>query len=254
MALVITEIEDGVATVALNHPEVRNAVSLDMNRELDAAFDRLEADESVGAVVLTGTAPAFSAGANLDELLAADDPESLGTIYAGFLRVAETPLPTVAAVNGAAVGAGMNFALACDVILAGRSAMFESRFLQIAIHPGGGHTWRLRNICDRQTAMAMVLFGERLDGPRAAEIGLAWKCVDDDALLEEARRMARRPARVPRELAKAMKQTVDDMGAVADSAAAVAREVGPQAWSMAQPEFKERVAALKEAISNSTSS
>ncbi|WP_420435517.1 enoyl-CoA hydratase-related protein [Candidatus Poriferisocius sp.] len=254
MALVLTEIEDGVATVTLNHPEVRNAVSLDMNRELDAAFDRLEADESVGAVVLTGTAPAFSAGANLDELLAADDPESLGTIYAGFLRVAETPLPTVAAVNGAAVGAGMNFALACDVILAGRSAMFESRFLQIAIHPGGGHTWRLRNICDGQTAMAMVLFGERLDGPRAAEIGLAWKCVDDDALLEEARRMARRPARVPRELAKAMKQTVNDMGAVADSAAAVAREVGPQAWSMAQPEFKERVAALKEAISNSTSS
>ena len=250
MALVITEIEDGVATVTLNHPEVRNAVSLDMNRELDAAFDHLEADESVGAVVLTGTAPAFSAGANLDELLAADDPESLGAIYAGFLRVAETPLPTVAAVNGAAVGAGMNFALACDVILAGRSAMFESRFLQIAIHPGGGHTWRLRNICDRQTAMAMVLFGERLDGPRAAEIGLAWKCVDDDALLEEARRMARRPARVPRELAKAMKQTVNDMGAVADSAAAVAREVGPQAWSMAQPEFKERVAALKEAISN----
>ena len=138
MALVLTEIEDGVATVTLNHPEVRNAVSLDMNRELDAVFDRLEADESVGAVVLTGAPPAFSAGANLDELLAADDPESLGIIYAGFLRVAHTPLPTVAAVNGATVGAGMNFALACDVILAGRSAMFESRFLQIAIHPGGG--------------------------------------------------------------------------------------------------------------------
>lgn len=249
MALVLTEIEDGVATVTLNHPEVRNAVSLDMNRELDAVFDRLEADESVGAVVLTGAPPAFSAGANLDELLAADDPESLGVIYAGFLRVAHTPLPTVAAVNGAAVGAGMNFALACDVILAGCSAMFESRFLQIAIHPGGGHTWRLRNICDRQTAMAMVLFGERLDGPRAAEIGLAWRCVDDDALVDEARRMARRPTRAPRALTQAMKETIIGMGAVTDSAAAVAREVDPQAWSMTQPEFKQRVAALKEAIS-----
>ena len=252
MALVLTEIDDGVATVILNHPEVRNAVSLDMNHELEAAFDSLEADESVGAVVLTGTPPAFSAGANLDELLAATNSESLSSIYAGFLRVAHTPLPTVAAVNGAAVGAGMNFALACDVIVAGRKAMFESRFLQIAIHPGGGHTWRLRNICDRQTAMAMVLFGERLDGERAAEIGLAWKCVDDDSLLEEARRMARRPARTPRKLTMAMKQTIVDMGSVTDSAAAVAREVEPQAWSMAQPEFKEKVAALKEAISKSS--
>lgn len=252
MALVLTEIDDGVATVTLNHPEVRNAVSLDMNHELDAAFDALEADESVGAVVLTGTPPAFSAGANLDELLAATSPESLSSIYAGFLRVAHTPLPTVAAVNGPAVGAGMNFALACDVIVAGSKAMFESRFLQIAIHPGGGHTWRLRNICDRQTAMAMVLFGERLDGQQAAEIGLAWKCVDDDALLEEARRMARRPARTPRQLTMAMKQTIIDMGSVTDSAAAVAREVEPQAWSMTQPEFKERVAALKEAISKSS--
>ncbi len=254
MALVLIDIEDGVATVTLNCPEVRNAVSLEMNRELDAAFDRLEADESVGAVVLTGAPPAFSAGANLDDLLAANDPTSLAAIYAGFLRVAHTPLPTVAAVNGAAVGAGMNFALACDVILAGSQAAFESRFLQIAIHPGGGHTWRLRAVCDRQTAMAMVVFGERIDGPRAAEIGLAWKCVDDDALLDEARRMAHRPARVPRELTKAMKQTILDMGAVTDSAAAVAREVGPQAWSMGQPEFKERVAALKEAISTSSSS
>ena len=251
MALVLTEIDDGVATVTLNHPEVRNAVSLEMNQELESVFDQLEEDRSVGAVVLTGAPPAFSAGANLDELLAADDPGRLGAIYAGFLRVAHTPLPTVAAVNGPAVGAGMNFALACDVILAGRQAMFESRFLQIAIHPGGGHTWRLRSICDRQTAMAMVVFGERLDGPRAAEIGLAWKCVDDEELLGEARRLARRPARAPRALTAAMKQTIIDMGAVTDSEAAVAREVDPQAWSMAQPEFKERVAALKEAISTS---
>ena len=100
--------------------------------------------------------------------------------------------------------------------------------------------------------MAMVLFGERLGGQQAAEIGLAWKCVDDDALLEEALRMARRPARTPRQLTMAMKQTIIDMGSVTDSAAAVAREVEPQAWSMTQPEFKERVAALKEAISKSS--
>ena len=101
--------------------------------------------------------------------------------------------------------------------------------------------------------MAMVLFGERLDGLRAAEIGLAWKCVDDDALVEEARRMARRPAPAPlRELTKAMKQTITDMMRSPTVRPPVAREVDPQAWSMTQPEFKERVAALKEAISKSS--
>ncbi len=251
MTLVLCETQNGVATVTLNAPEVRNAVSLQMNQQLNKTWDRLENDTSVAAVVLTGAAPAFSAGANLDELLAANTPESLSAIYSGFLRVAHSPLPTIAAVNGAAVGAGMNFALACDLILAGHSAMFESRFLQIAAHPGGGHTWRLRNICNRQTAMAMVVFGERLDGQRAAQIGLAWKCVEDEALLAEAQRLASRTARAPRTLTMAMKQTITDMAAVTNSQEAVARELEPQVWSINQPIFNEKIQSLKQAITKS---
>ena len=102
----------------------------------------------------------------------------------GFLRIARSPLPTLAAVNGAAVGAGMNLALGCDVRLAARRAKFDTRFLQIGLHPGGGHTWMLRRIAGPQAAMAAVVFGEVLDGAEAERVGLAYRCVDDDALLD----------------------------------------------------------------------
>ena len=106
--------------------------------------------------------------------MAGSNAEEMKAIYDGFLRIAHTPLPTIAAVNGAAVGAGMNMVLACDLVLAGREyAKFDSRFLQIGIHPGGGHTWRLRQIAGRSTTMAMVMFNQILRAERAKEVGLA---------------------------------------------------------------------------------
>ena len=125
---------------------------------------------------------------------------SLGNVYEGFLRIARSPLPTLAAVNGAAVGAGMNLALGCDVRLAARRAKFDTRFLQIGLHPGGGHTWMFRRIAGPQTTMAAVLFGEVLDGAEAERVGLVYRCVDDDALLDAAQAMAARAASAPREL------------------------------------------------------
>ena len=118
------------------------------------------------------------------------DGDSLGTIYEGFLRIARSPLPTLAAVNGAAVGAGMNLALGCDVRIAARRAKFDTRFLQIGLHPGGGHTWMLRRIAGPQTAMAAVVFGQVLDGAEAERVGLAYRCVDDDELLSIAHAIA----------------------------------------------------------------
>ena len=163
------------------------------------AMDRIEADSAVGALVITGTAPAFCAGANLGNLAEATK-ESLGTIYEGFLRVARSPLPTIAAVNGAAVGAGMNLALGCDVRLAARRAKFDSRFLQIGIHPGGGHTWMLRRAVGPQATFASVVFGEVIDSAEAERIGLVHRCYDDDKLLAAAQEMAARAAAAPREL------------------------------------------------------
>lgn len=252
MSLVLVDIADGVATLTLNNPAERNTLTQAMVAEIVGAMDEVEADDQVGAVVVTGAAPAFCAGANLGNLAEATG-SSLGGIYEGFLRIARSPLPTLAAVNGAAVGAGMNLALGCDVRLAARRARFDTRFLQLGIHPGGGHTWMLRRIAGPQAAMAAVVFGEVMDGAEAERVGLVHRCVDDEALAGAAHEMAARAAAAPRELVQVVKRTIVEMADVADHAAAVARELEPQLWSTRQPWFAERIAALQAKISSKPS-
>jgi enoyl-CoA hydratase len=247
MSLVLLTVTDGVATLTLNNPDERNTLTAPMVAEILAAMDTIEGDPSIGAIVVTGTAPAFCAGANLGNLATASG-NSLGTIYEGFLRIARSPLPTIAAVNGAAVGAGMNLALGCDVRIAARRAKFDTRFLQIGIHPGGGHTWMLRRITGPQNTFATVMFGEVLDGAEAERIGLVWKCVDDDQLLIEAQKMAARAASVPRPLLESVKKTIQDMADVVTHPEAVERELVPQLWSTKQPWFAEKIAAMQAKI------
>jgi enoyl-CoA hydratase len=251
MSLVLLTVTDGVATLTLNNPDERNTLTAPMVAAILAAMDTIEGDPSIGAIVVTGTAPAFCAGANLGNLATASG-NSLGTIYEGFLRIARSPLPTIAAVNGAAVGAGMNLALGCDVRIAARRAKFDTRFLQIGIHPGGGHTWMLRRIVGPQNAFATVVFGEVLDGAEAERIGLVWKCVDDDQLLIEAQKMAARAASVPRPLLESVKKTIQDMADVVTHPEAVERELVPQLWSTKQPWFAEKIAAMQAKISKKT--
>jgi enoyl-CoA hydratase len=247
MALVLLDIADGVATLTLNNPDERNTMTAPMVAEIVAAMDRIEGDSAIGALVVTGTAPAFCAGANLGNLAEADG-ESLGVIYEGFLRIARSPLPTIAAVNGAAVGAGMNLALGCDVRIAAKRAKFDTRFLQLGIHPGGGHTWMLRRIVGPQVTAATVLFGEVLDGAEAQRVGLAYRCVEDADLLTVAQEMAARAASAPRELVIETKKTLAAMADVQTHPDAVARELTPQLWSTRQPWFAERLAALQAKI------
>ena len=249
MSLLDVSIADRVATLTMNNPAERNTLTAPMVNEIVAAMDEVEADDGVGAIVITGAAPAFCAGANLGNLETANG-QSLGAIYEGFLRVARSPLPTIAAVNGAAVGAGMNMALGCDVRIAARRAKFDTRFLQIGLHPGGGHTWMYRRIAGPQVTMAAVLFGEVMDGAEAERVGLAYRCVDDDALLATAQEMAARAASAPRELSIVTKKTIRDMADVATHEAAVVRELEPQVWSTTKPWFKERIAALQARISS----
>ena len=248
MSLVLVSVKDGVATLTLNNPDERNTLTQPMVDEITAAMDRIEGDDSIGALVVTGAAPAFCAGANLGNLATATG-ESLGVIYEGFLRIARSSLPTIAAVNGAAVGAGMNLALGCDLRIAARRARFDTRFLQIGIHPGGGHTWMLRRITGPQTTFATVVFGEILSGEEAERVGLVWKCVDDDQLLAEAQTMAARAADIPRPLLESVKKTIQDMPNVVTHPDAVKRELEPQLWSTKQPWFAERLAALQKKIS-----
>ena len=249
MSLVIVSVTDKVATLTLNNPGERNTLTAPMVADITAAMDEIEGNPEIGALVVTGAAPAFCAGANLGNLQTATG-ESLGNIYEGFLRIARSPLPTIAAVNGAAVGAGMNLALGCDIRIAARRAKFDTRFLQIGIHPGGGHTWMFRRIAGPQATMAAVVFGEILDGAEAERIGLVWKCVDDDRLMEEAQRIGAQAAATPRPLLEAVKRTIQDMADVDNHPAAVARELEPQLWSTKQPWFAEKIAALQNRISS----
>jgi enoyl-CoA hydratase len=250
--LVLTDVVDGVGTLTLNNPEGRNTLTAPMVDEIVSAMDAFETDQSVGAVVVTGAGPAFCAGADLGNLGEASG-DGLGRIYEGFLRIARSQLPTLAAVNGAAVGAGMNLALGCDVRLAARRARFDTRFLQLGLHPGGGHTWMLRRIVGPQTTMATVVFGQTLDGAEAERVGLVHRCVADEELLDAAQAMAAVAAGVPRELVISAKRTIQDMAAVPDHDAAVQRELDPQLWSTRQPWFRERLEAMRARISSKAS-
>ena len=237
-----------VAVVTLDAPERRNSLTIEMVNEIVAAFDDLDADDGVGAVVVTGAPPAFCAGADLSHLGGSQEA-GLRDIYEGFLRVGRSPLPTLAAVNGAAVGAGMNLALCCDVRVAARRARFDTRFLQLGLHPGGGHTWMLRRAIGASNAAALVLFGDVIDGEAAERCGLAWKCVDDDALLDEAIGMANKAATAPRALMLRAKETLATMAIVGAHDEAVNVEIEAQLWSLQQPEFRERLAAMQNQIS-----
>ena len=250
--LVLLDVADGVATITLNNPTERNTLTAPLVAEIVAVMDRIESDPAIGAIVVTGAAPAFCAGANLGNLQTST-AESLGNIYEGFLRIARSDLPTIAAVNGAAVGAGMNLALGCDVRVAARRARFDTRFLQIGIHPGGGHTWMLRRIAGPQTTMATVIFGHVVDGTEAERLGIVHKCVEDDKLMEVAHAMAARAAAAPRELVIETKKTIKAMADVGTHPEAVALELTPQLWSTRQPFFEERIKALQSQISSKKS-
>ena len=243
------ERRDRVAVLTLDDPDRRNALTAGLVEEIVSAVDGLEGDEHVGALVVTGAPPAFCSGADVGSLAAMsggnegggeDRDAALPSIYDGFLRVHRCTLPTVAAVNGPAVGAGLNLALACDVRIASPAARFDCRFVRIGLHPGGGHTRLLTDAVGPQAAAAMVLAGESPDGERAAEIGLAWRCVDADALLDEATRLAARAADVPRELARRVKASLRETPGLASLDDAVTLELERQRWSLEQGFFAEQ--------------
>ncbi|WP_167099898.1 enoyl-CoA hydratase [Mycobacterium sp. DL592] len=243
--LVLYEVRDRVALITVNDPDRRNAVTDAMSEQLRAAVEAAEAEAH--AVVVTGAGKAFCAGADLSALGAAAR-EGLERIYAGFMAVGRCTLPTIAAVNGAAVGAGLNLALAADVRIAGPHALFDPRFQKLGIHPGGGATWMLQRAVGPQVARAALLFGMRFDAEAAVRHGLALEIADDP--VAAALELAAGPASAPRDVVIATKAS---MRATAipgfldtdHHAAAKDIELGPQADSIEAPEFKARLAAAQ---------
>jgi enoyl-CoA hydratase len=249
-----------VGVVTLNDPARRNALSSALVTDLLLAIDTAEGSLEVGALVISGAPPAFCSGADLGKLAgnssgsrsAEDAEDDLRSIYAAFIRVSECSLPTIAAINGPAVGAGLNLALACDVAVAARSVQFESRFVQLGLHPGGGHTYLLQRAAGRQITNALALFGETLSAEEAVSRGLIWRCVEDDKLMDAALAMASRAVGVPRELTARVKVSIEATSLATTYGESVDIELHPQLWSLEQPFFVERLAQLRARISTSS--
>lgn len=233
--------EDGVGRVHLDDAEHRNVLSLDHSRAIAAAVAGFD---DVGAIVLTAADPVFCSGGVLDDLIEPKAP--LIEVYAAFDALRHSPLVTIAVVTGPAIGAGVNLPLACDIVVAGTSARFDPRFLDVGVHPGGGHLFLLQQRVGRQGAAALSLCGDTLTGPEAERAGLAWRCVDDDDALPVAMWLARRAADRDRELVRRAKATLAAQPATLQDAFDL--ELEAQQWSMDRPGFADHVRSIRDRL------
>lgn len=249
MTLVQATRHGATALLKLDDPKRRNILSPALCRELSAAVAEANADDRVKAIVITGAAPAFCAGAHLDDLQAAagGDTEALHAVYRSFTDVANSALPTIAAVNGAAVGAGMNLALACDLRVASEDASFDTRFLKIGLHPGGGHGWMLLRAVGWAQAARLLLLGQPVRAAEALAIGLVQRVEVPEKLVDCALDWANRAEALPRELIVATKASLR-VAAQSDHATTFAHEAEAQMHSLHQPPFAELVRRLQASI------
>ena len=248
--VVTVEMHGGTAVLTLNVPGRRNVLSAPIVRAVAAAMDRIEADPAARAVVVTGAGRAFCAGAELSTLAAfADgDFDSVEEVYGGFLRVLRSPLPTIAAVNGPSVGAGFNLALACDLRLAGRSALFDTRFAQLRLHPGGGPVWLLARAVGQQRAMRAVLYGETWDAQAAYDAGLVSSVHPDESLVADAVALGRRLDDQEGDYVRRLTATVRSAVTTPTHDEALAAETEAQRWSSTRPAFRAGLAVIEESI------
>src|SRR6266850_1224637 len=193
MSSILVSQEAGVLAITLNRPDKLNAFNPEMHRLLREALQRAANEPEVRAVLLTGAGRAFCAGQDLSERNVSpgaapiDLSVSLGSNYNPLVRrLRALPKPIVCAVNGVAAGAGANIALACDVVLAARSASFVQSFSRIGLVPDSGGTYFLPRLAGPARAMGLALLGEKLSAEDAERWGLIWRAVEDEKLLEEA--------------------------------------------------------------------
>jgi len=196
-ASVLFAAQDGYAVVTLNRPDRLNSFNPEMHERLREALVEVKRRDDLRAVLLTGAGRGFCAGQDLSDRVveAGAEPVDLGytisTHYNPLIRfLRELPKPVVCAVNGVAAGAGANIALACDIVLAARSASFIQAFCKIGLVPDSGGTYFLPRLAGSARAMGLAMLGDRLGAEDAERWGLIWKCVEDAKLMEEARALA----------------------------------------------------------------
>jgi len=250
---VIYEVNGSVATIQMNRPEALNALSLQLGKDLRSAVERSISDE-VRAVVLTGSGRAFCSGGDLREMRAMGEQDGnieafldspLKALHDVILLIRETPIPFVAAVNGVCAGAGTNFALACDLVLAADDATFNEAFVRIGLSPDCGGTFFLPRAVGEKIATELFMTGGMLDAKRAAEIGMINRVVPAADLFEEASKLAAQLAKGPTgsygRIKRMMNATfANDLRSQLDLEAACQLESGKA------DDFKEGVAAFFE--------
>ena len=204
MASILVSRDAGVLSLTLNRPDKLNAFNPEMHKLLREALEQARDDAGVRAVLLTGAGRGFCAGQDLSErdvspeAAPIDLSVSLGSNYNPLVRrLRALPKPVVCAVNGVAAGAGANIALACDIVLAARSASFVQSFSKLGLVPDSGGTYFLPRLVGAARAMGLALLAERLSAEEAERWGLIWKAHDDDRLMGEARAIARALAEGP---------------------------------------------------------
>ncbi|MGD9810854.1 MAG: 2-(1,2-epoxy-1,2-dihydrophenyl)acetyl-CoA isomerase PaaG [Sphingobium sp.] len=196
--------DEGVARITLNRPDRLNSFTARMHEELASALDTADRDAAVRAILLTGEGRGFCAGQDLADRAVApggdkvDLGETVEKYWAPLVkRLSTRDKPVICAVNGVAAGAGANIALACDIVIAARSAKFIQSFANIGLIPDTGGTWALPRLVGQARALGLALTAEPLTAEKAESWGLIWKCVDDEALAEESLALARKLAAGP---------------------------------------------------------
>jgi enoyl-CoA hydratase len=238
MADVGLEFDGGVAVITLENEERRNALTPTLAGLIAAACDEVDSRPELGAVVIRGARVTFCSGADTALFSPSVDwltegVELLDAIYAGFARVRRLTVPSVAAVRGAAVGAGMNLLTSTDLRIVAEDARMLGGFLDIGLHPGGGFISLIGALAGPQTAAALSLFGEGCSGSDAARLGLAWAAVPDDQVEPRALEIAARAARDPELTRRVTRSLRQELGPPALSwEAALDLERGSQVWSL----------------------
>jgi len=213
---ILASVEAGVQTITLNRPERLNAFNPEMHGLLRQALERAADDDAVRTVLLTGAGRGFCAGQDLSERDLGGDAVidlsvTIETLYNPLVRrMRALPKPIVCAVNGVAAGAGANVALACDLVLAARSASFIQAFARIGLVPDSGGSWVLPRLVGRARAVGLALLGDKLGAEDAERWGLIWKAVDDDKLMAEAGALASGLAAGPTCAYGLIKRALDD--------------------------------------------
>jgi enoyl-CoA hydratase len=239
---VLFEVTENVAVITLNEPRKRNAINGELAGGLMDVCERIDADKSIGAAVIQGAGGYFCSGGDRDELAAisaapASDEGIAATqrIYDAFVRFGRLEVPTVAAIRGGAVGAGINLALAADVRVVARDAVLASGFTRLGVHPGGGHFTLLTRLVTPEAATVLGVLGESVTGERAVELGLAYECRDSEEIEPRAFELAALGGRDPALTRAAIRSLRAEAGPPALTwQAAVPLEQSAQLWSFAR--------------------